>query len=89
MNPNMNEKRRMLMDINVLDFALTELREYLDTHPNDTDAIQYFHRYSQMLHRVTKEYTMKFGPIVQNMPGDNMQEWEWATSPMPWEGGAC
>lgn len=89
MNPNMAERNRLLTDINVLDFTLTELREYLDTHPFDTDAIQYFHRYAHMLHRATKEYTAKFGPIVQEMPGNNMQEWEWATGPMPWEGGAC
>ncbi len=89
MNPNMSEKRRMLMDINVLDFTLTELREYLDTHPFDTEAIQYFHRYSKMLQQVTRDYTFKFGPIVQDLPGNCMDEWKWATSPMPWEGGAC
>lgn len=89
MNTNMTEKKRLLMDINVLDFTLTELREYLDTHPYDVEAMQYFQRYSGMLHRVRKEYTAKYGPIVQNMPGTNMQEWKWATEPMPWEGGAC
>ncbi len=89
MNQNMPEKRRMLMDISVLDFTTTDLREYLDTHPHDMDAISYFHRYNNMLHQVTKEYTAKFGPIRQNMPGSCMEEWKWATSPMPWEGGAC
>ena len=39
MNQNMTEKRRMLMDISVLDFTTTDLREYLDTHPFDTDEI--------------------------------------------------
>lgn len=89
MNQNMTEKRRMLMDINVLGFTTTELREYLDTHPFDTDAIAYFNRYNGMLHQITKEYTAKFGPIRQDMPGNCMDEWKWATSPMPWEGGAC
>lgn len=89
MNQNMSEKRRMLMDISVLDFTTTDLREYLDTHPDDVDAISYFHRYNTMLHQATKEYTAKFGPIRQNMPGTCMDEWKWATSPMPWEGGAC
>ena len=89
MNQNMTEKRRMLMDINVLDFTTTELREYLDTHPFDTDAIAYLNRYNGMLHQITKEYTAKFGPIRQDMHGNCMDEWKWATSPMPWEGGAC
>lgn len=85
----MSEKRRMLMDISVLDFTTTDLREYLDTHPDDVDAISYFHRYNSMLNQATKDYTAKFGPIRQNMPGTCMDEWKWATSPMPWEGGAC
>lgn len=89
MNQNMSEKRRMLMDISVLDFTTTDLREYLDTHPDDVDAISYFHRYNSMLNQATKDYTAKFGPIRQNMPGTCMDEWKWATSPMPWEGGAC
>lgn len=89
MNQNMNEKRRLLTDISVLDFTTIDLREYLDTHPNDTDAIAYFHRYNNMLQQVTKEYTSKYGPLRQDMPGNCMDEWKWATTPMPWEGGAC
>ena len=89
MNQNMNERRRLLTDISVLDFTTIDLREYLDTHPNDTDAIAYFNRYNNMLQQATKEYTAKYGALRQDMPGNCMDEWKWATTPMPWEGGAC
>ncbi len=89
MNPNASERARMMNDINVIDFTLTELRLYLDTHPYDRDAMQYFQHYSSMLQKVIHEYTVKYGPIDANNVGGCMEEWKWATDPMPWEGGNC
>ena len=90
MSHKMNvEQENMLRNIGIVDFVTVEMTQYLDTHPFDTDAIAYFNRYNGMLHQITKEYTAKFGPIRQDMPGNCMDEWKWATSPMPWEGGAC
>lgn len=42
MNGSLCEMNRMLKDIGIIDFALVELNEYLDTHPFDKRAMEYF-----------------------------------------------
>ena len=34
-----SEMNRMLRDISIIDFALVDLNEYLDTHPFDKQAM--------------------------------------------------
>ena len=87
MNQNMTEKRRMLMDINVLDFTTTELREYLDTHPFDREAMEYFNHYMRMKNQMMRDYAMKYGPLSLSVADTCSKEWKWALQPMPWEGG--
>jgi len=82
-----NEKRKLANDINVLDFTMTELREYLDTHPYDRDAIAYYQKYAMLKKQAVAEYTMKYGMICADTPCSSGDEWKWAKEPMPWEGG--
>ena len=37
----MNSEERMLHDIGIADFVLTDLMLYLDTHPSDQKAMEY------------------------------------------------
>lgn len=41
------EYYQLLKEIQAIDFVLVELNLYLDTHPNDYDAIEQFNNYSQ------------------------------------------
>jgi len=41
------EYYRDLEEIQAVDFALVELKLYLDTHPNDQQAMQQFNEYTQ------------------------------------------
>ena len=42
----MNSEERMLHDIGIADFVLTDLMLYLDTHPTDRNAMEYFNHYT-------------------------------------------
>ena len=37
-----NEQEKLLHDIGVLDFVVIELSLYLDTHPTDRNAMEYY-----------------------------------------------
>ena len=39
--PNRSRQQHMLKEISMVDFAIVELTEYLDTHPDDEDAVSY------------------------------------------------
>ena len=78
------DKRRCMQNIYELGFVLTESILYLDTHPDDTEAIEY---YSQMRDELLKHmdyYAKNFGPLNYfNIESQNY--WTWVSTPMPWE----
>lgn len=43
-----NEQEKLLHDIGVLSFVVTELSLYLDTHPTDRKALEYFRHYNRL-----------------------------------------
>ena len=83
---NNNEKMRLFMAINQFGFAISDITLYLDTHPKDQDALEYFHQMNRMYNRAVSEYENKFGPMTQTGEA-NKNYWQWSTSPWPWERG--
>ena len=85
-----NEQEKLLHDIGILDFVVIELTLYLDTHPNDRNAMEYFNHYNRMSNQAKKEYSEKFAPLtVAQIDTSGCGDWDWATLPMPWEGGCA
>lgn len=81
-----NEKEDLLMKIGMLDFTLVDLGEFLDTHPDNQEALGYFEHFSKNLKLLEKEYTMKYGPLkMEDMGNGTWDTWKWSTEPMPWE----
>lgn len=44
----MNSEEKKLHDIGIADFVLTDLMLYLDTHPSDQKAMEYFNHYARI-----------------------------------------
>ena len=85
-----NEQQKLLHDIGILDFVVIELSLYLDTHPTDRNAMEYFNHYNRMNNHAKKEYSQKFGPLTIALADtSDCGDWTWATLPMPWEGGCA
>ncbi len=83
-----NEQEKLLHDIGILDFIVVELTLFLDTHPTDKDAMEYFKHYNRMNNQAKREYSAKFGPLsVSLADAGDCNNWKWALTPMPWEGG--
>ena len=83
----MSNKEQMLKDISIVDFILVELMLYLDTHPTDRNAMEYFNHYSRMKNQMVKEFSQKYFPLTKDLAESN-KEWRWGAAPLPWE-GAC
>ena len=80
-----NEKQmKMLKDIKCLEFAIVELAEYLDTHPNDKKALCLHNKYCKELKDIKDIYQKIYGPLSINYP---CNKWRWLEEPWPWEGG--
>ncbi len=81
----MESKEQLLKDIGIVSFTLTELSLYLDTHPQDCGAMEYFNHYNKIRQQMVKDFSQKYYPL--NL--DNVEcsrEWKWGDAPLPWEG---
>lgn len=81
---NYCEMNRMLKEIGIIDFALVELTEYLDTHPFDKRAMEYFQHYSRIKKQMAVDFSRRYYPLSTDLSTDST-EWSWVLSPMPWE----
>ncbi len=81
----MNHKEQLLNDINIVSFVLVDLGLYLDTHPTDCNALEYFNHYSRIRQQMVKDFSAKYYPLTMEMSDCNKQ-WNWGEAPLPWEG---
>ena len=84
----MKNRKELLSWINTVSFLAYDMALYLDTHPDDTAAMSYFQKYSQMRQQAIENYSSKYEPITMDSIGSE-SHWNWATKPQPWEGGYC
>lgn len=84
----MTDMDRMLMDIGIVSFMVTELTLFLDTHPTDKRALEYFNHYNKISMQMKKEFSRKYYPLTVDMSDCN-DVFEWASAPLPWENCLC
>ncbi len=80
----MNERKKALMRVQTFGFALDEAVLFLDTHPNDAQALEYYHEKLKMYNDAVAFYIKTFGPLefTQVQKGHG---WTWAKDCLPWE----
>ena len=67
-----------------LAFAVQELALYLDTHRDDTEALELYRRYQQMYREMATEYVKQQGLLNHYDPDDD-STYRWLSDPWPWE----
>ena len=89
MNRQMN-RRQLLNHINQVSFAVDEVSLYLDTHPCDTEALEYFRKVSSQRNEALKEYSAAYGPLtIDTADASCTERWNWINEPWPWQEGGC
>lgn len=83
----MNQKDQLLHDIGIVSFVLVELGLYLDTHPEDSSAVEYYNHYNRIRQQMRKDFSQKYYPLTMDL-AECSKEWKWGMAPLPWE-GAC
>ena len=78
-------KNELLRKVQALSFAKVETELYLDTHPESTQALNYYKKILEELDDAMTEYQNKYGPLFADMTvGD---KWTWIDGPWPWQHG--
>lgn len=78
-------RQSLMKQINEASFAMDEAVLFLDTHPDNFDALRYYRNAVSMRKEALDAYKRQFGPLlVDDVTGNT---WDWVTEKWPWEGG--
>ncbi|MBQ7521523.1 MAG: spore coat protein CotJB [Clostridia bacterium] len=80
----MTSREILLRKIATVDFAITDLQIFLNTHPNNTDILDKLALYQDKSDKLKKQFEQQFGPLTPSQNVDHNQ-WDWISSPWPWE----
>ena len=83
------EQKKLLAYINEISFSQYDLMLYLDTHPDDMGALNYYNKLTECRKNALYEYEKKVEPLRADLPPVSGCDWKWASTPWPWEGGNC
>ena len=75
-----------LVELMALDFAVKELNLYLDTHPQDQEALSLYASYIKLAQEGHEKYISQYGPLTS----ENLvlsEGYTWLNDPWPWELG--
>ena len=86
MNRTCKYSREQLMDtINEVSFAVDDIKLYLDTHPDDKKALEFFKEKVMIRNEALKEYAAQYGPLTIDTAEDTCsRQWDWVMQPWPW-----
>lgn len=75
-----------LVELMALDFAVKELNLYLDTHPQDQEALGLYASYIKLAKEGREKYIAQYGPLDSTdlIPDAG---YTWINDPWPWELG--
>lgn len=82
---DVKNREKLFGCITATSFVLDDLRIYLDTHPTDQEALDYWEKVSKVRKEAVEEYTKCFDPIY-SYDVMNKNRWAWVEEPWPWEG---
>ncbi len=71
-------RAEMMKQIKCLSFAVVDISEYLDTHPDDRKAICLHKEYCNRLEEIKDKYQRVFGPLTIYYP---CNKWRWLEEP--------
>ena len=72
-----------LTELQTMAFVVQELALYLDTHPEDLDAVQMYTQYQRLYNEGRDAYEKMCGPL--NHMSVSEGRYRWLEEPWPWE----
>ena len=81
----MMNREALLKRLQVCDFVLVECVEFLSTHPNNQEALNYLKKYQKMRETALRDFESRFGPITACGYEGYTTRFSYVDGPWPWE----
>ena len=73
----------MLRELMALDFVAVDLQLFLNTHPDDEEALEKYNQTVIEANRLRSEYEKNYGPLTSFRSVSDFP-WQWEDDPWPW-----
>lgn len=81
----MTEREKCLQELSAAQFVLWELHLYLDTHPDDCEAMERLQKYMVKYKQLKEAFEDKYGPLTARSGSGA----SWLQNPWPWDVEEC
>jgi spore coat protein JB len=78
------DRDAILLKLMELDFMAVDLALFLDTHPDDKDALNEYNRILREADELREQYERLCGPLY-SFRSINPVTWKWYRDPWPWQ----
>ncbi len=75
-------REQLLLKLTALDFMAVDLHLYLDTHPNDKEALAKYNATIQEAEPLRDEYQKRYGPLY-SYRSPSKYPWQWVKGDWP------
>lgn len=77
-------RETLLKQLSALDFVAVDLQLFLDTHPNDKDALNQYNQINAQAAALRQQYESTCGPLW-SFRSASQYPWQWINDPWPWQ----
>lgn len=79
-------REMLLNELTSLDFIAVDMGLYLNTHPDEAEAIAAYNKVIAAADAVRTKYEAEFGPLCSfRSYAENRKNWQWKNDPWPWQ----
>ncbi|HHX17585.1 MAG TPA: spore coat protein CotJB [Clostridium sp.] len=79
----MHNRDELLKQLTALDFMAVDLQLYLDTHPNDREALCRYNTIVAQAAMLRSMFERIYGPLCSYRSA-SQYPWQWINNPWPW-----
>ena len=79
------DREMLLESLTALDFMAVDLGLFLNTHPEDLEAIEHYNSIIAAAQNAREKYEEYYGPLCSFRSASNPDMWGWSDCPWPWE----
>lgn len=80
-------RKAALLELQQLSFSLVDLNLYLDTNPDNQQAINDYNQLFAQYWEAKSSYELQYGPMNNFGHCPATYPWSWINDPWPWERG--
>lgn len=77
-------REELLRRLSALDFYIIDLHLYLNTHPDDGEAIEKYNAVVMEARALREEFERAYGPLLF-YNSTSGYPWQWIENPWPWQ----